>query len=655
MLYISSIMDALSIYETWTTALKQHGISALNKLTEEELCTFLKTANSLYYNHSDKHTHNKHMIMSDVLYDILKDFIESKYPCNPCITEIGAPVTKDKVTLPYFMGSMNKIKPDTTDLTKWTRTNTGPYVLSCKLDGVSGLYSTENPHEFKLYTRGDGAVGQDISYLIPYLRLPTTPNLVIRGELIVPKATYDAKYQEMFCNPRNMITGIINQKKITPLIKEVHFVAYEIIKPLFLKPSDQMALLENENVEVVTYMKQSFITNEFLSDLLLNWRYNTPYESDGVIIVNDTTHEHAAQGNPEYAVAFKMVLSEQKTEAKVVDVIWTASKDGYLKPRVQIEPVRIGGTVITYATGFNAAFISENRIGVGAVIQLIRSGDVIPYIQSVIVPADTPKMPLESYYWNETGVDIILDDISINNDVIEKNITGFFKGIGVDGLSTGNVTRLMNAGFNSVQAIMCMTIADYLRVDGFKLKMAEKMYNGIRDKIEAASLVTLMAASNTLGRGFSSTKLQSILNEYPDVLTSNLLQTDKFNKLMAIKGLSYKSVELFLERIPLFIQFMEKANLMHKLRYSVALSALTSQINPTHPLYNKTVVMTGPRDATLQDQLLKLGVKIGSKVNKHTFAVILLDINETTAKANDARQLHIPLITPAEFTHTYLS
>ena len=63
---------------------------------------------------------------------------------------------------------------------------TGPYVLSCKLDGVSGLYTTEGS-EPKLYTRGDGKVGQDISHLIPYLRLPKTKNIVIRGEFIIPK------------------------------------------------------------------------------------------------------------------------------------------------------------------------------------------------------------------------------------------------------------------------------------------------------------------------------------------------------------------------------------------------------------------------------------------------------------------------------------
>ena len=59
-----------------------------------------------------------------------------------------------------------------------------------------------------------------------------------------------------------------------------------------------------------------------------------------------------------------MVLSDQVIEAKVVDVIWSASKDGYLKPRVRIEPVKLGRVQIEYATGFNGgSFIEKNVIG----------------------------------------------------------------------------------------------------------------------------------------------------------------------------------------------------------------------------------------------------------------------------------------------------
>ena len=87
------------------------------------------------------------------------------------VKEVGAPVEKNKAILPYQMGSMDKIKPDTNEILNWTKKFKGPYVLSCKLDGVSGLYTTEGSTP-KLYTRGDGKVGQDISHLIPYLNLP---------------------------------------------------------------------------------------------------------------------------------------------------------------------------------------------------------------------------------------------------------------------------------------------------------------------------------------------------------------------------------------------------------------------------------------------------------------------------------------------------
>ena len=69
--------------------------------------------------------------------------------------------------------------------------------------------------------------------------------------------------------------------------------------------------------------------------------------------------------NPKHAFAFKMVLSDQMVESKVVDVIWTPSKTGYLKPRIQIQPVKIGGATITYATAHNADFIVKNKIGIG--------------------------------------------------------------------------------------------------------------------------------------------------------------------------------------------------------------------------------------------------------------------------------------------------
>jgi DNA ligase (NAD+) len=627
-------------YKNIANNFKKNGILVLESLNEKQLSQLLREANSAYYNEEPFFTDNQ--------YDIVKEFVESRYPSNIVLHEIGAPIERNKMKLPYPMGSMDKIKPDTNALANWMAKYKGPYVLSCKLDGVSGLYTTEGSSP-KLYTRGDGKIGQDVSHLIPFLRLPKTKGVVIRGEFIIPKAIFDAKYKETFANPRNMVAGIVNHKTINEAIKDLHFVAYEVLNPI-IKPSEQMELLLTLDVEIVLYKIESKIRNELLSETLLDWRYNYAYEIDGVIVANDGLYERKA-GNPEHAFAFKMVLSDQVAEAKVVDVIWTASKDGYLKPRVQIEQINLGGVQITYATGFNGAFINDNNIGIGATIELIRSGDVIPYIRKVIVPAAEPKMPSVPFKWNDTHIDIMLEDLESDETVREKNITGFFRGIGVEGLSTGNVKRIMEAGYNSVPEILKMTIDDLLQVQGFKDKTATKLYHGIREKIDAASLTTIMSASNMFGRGFSEKKIELIMESYPKVLLSKESDSQKIAKISEIKGMATKSAEAFVERIPEFINFIKEAGLVKKL---AELISEKKEVDQSHPLFGKSIVITGFRDTAIQDKLKDVGAKLGSSVSSKTFIVLVKDKEEDTGKANEARKLGIPLMTHQEFTSKYL-
>jgi NAD-dependent DNA ligase len=625
---------------------KKNGISVLEKLNENQLACMLREANKAYY--------NQEPFMTDNEYDIVKEFMEKKYPSNQVINEIGAPIESGsrKVTLPYLMGSMDKIKPDTGVLENWMSKYKGPYILSCKLDGVSGLYSTEGSAP-KLYTRGDGKVGQDISHLIPYLRLPKTKGIVIRGEFIIPKTIFETKYKTKFANPRNMVAGIVNHKTVNEAIKDLHFVAYEVIKPV-KKPSEQMVLLSTLDVDVVLWKLETNLTNELLSQTLVDWRKNYVYEIDGVIVTNDAIYERKS-GNPDHAFAFKMVLSDQIAEAKVVDVIWTPSKDGYLKPRVQIEPIHLGGVRIEYATGFNGAFINDNKVGVGAIIELIRSGDVIPHIRKVNVPAEQAKMPSVPYKWNDTHIDVLLEDAESDETVKEKNITGFFRGIGVEGLSSGNVSRIIKAGFDTVPKIIKMTVADLLKVEGFKDKTATKLYNGIQEKIVSASLVTIMSASNLFGRGFSEKKLEMIMDPesgYPGVLLSNESDLKKTAKIAQIKGMASKTAEAFVEKIPQFIQFLKEAGLEQKLITGVPEK---KEYDQSHPLFGKSIVMTGFRDDEIQQKLKNVAAKLGSSVSKNTFIVLVKNIDEDTGKAAEARKLGIPLMTPEEFKNKYFN
>jgi len=164
---------------------KENGISVLEPLTEKELSKLLSAANKEYYNDSES-------LLTDNQYDIVKEFVERKFPEASILKEIGAPVIeKNKVRLPYEMPSMDKIKPDTDALDRWKINYRGPYVLSCKLDGVSGLYTIDKDTGVQhLYTRGNGTVGQDIDHFLPHLQ-PSLPNpkpnhdFAVRGEFIL--------------------------------------------------------------------------------------------------------------------------------------------------------------------------------------------------------------------------------------------------------------------------------------------------------------------------------------------------------------------------------------------------------------------------------------------------------------------------------------
>jgi DNA ligase (NAD+) len=625
---------------------KKHGITVIERLKENQIAEILKVSNDAYYNTNQS-------LMTDNEYDIIKEYMERKYPKNEIIEQVGAPITKNKVKLPFNMPSMDKIKPDSTALVNWRKKYTGPYVLSCKLDGVSGMYASTTT-ESKLYTRGDGKMGQDISHLLKKIELPHVKDLVVRGEFIIPKQVFDEKYKSMFANPRNLVSGIINSKTVDEKIKDLHFVAYEIIEPL-MKPSDQISKLIESGFEVVQNKLEKTISNESLSDVLKDWRTTYLYEIDGVIVTDDHMHPRK-DGNPDYAFAFKMVMSDQMAEAKVVDVLWEASKSGYLKPRVRIEPIRLGGVTIEYATGFNGKFIEDNKIGIGAVIQIIRSGDVIPHIKSITTQAERAKMPEAAYHWTDTHVDIVLDNVSEDITVREKNITAFFTTLQVDGLSSGNVKRLLKAGFDTVPKILKMKKTDYATIAGFKDKMIDKIADGIETKVKSASLIDIMVASNLLGRGLGERKISPILNAQPQILTSKETNEEKIKKLKAIPGIGPENANSFVTNIPVFLGFLKECGLEYKLDTPIQGANpenTMTEVDTTNPLYGKHIVMTKTRDASAIEIIKKSGAKLDDNIGKNTFVLIVKSKDDVSNKTKYANDHNIPIMTPEEFIAKY--
>ena len=363
-------------------------------------------------------------------------------------------------------------------------------------------------------------------------------------------------------------------------------------------------------------------------------------------MANDAVYPRG-KGNPEHAFAFKMAISDQMAEAKVVDVLWEVSQDGYFKPRIRIEPVNIAGVNIEYTTGFNGKFIEENGIGVGAVVRIIRSGDVIPYVREVIAPAAKAKMPDVPYVWTTTRVDIMVENAAEDPAVKRKNVIGFFLELDIKGLGESNLKKIVDAGHDTVAKILGLQLADLEKVFG-KGKTGPALYEGIRNRIADASLAELMTASNMFGRGIGRKSVDALLKDYPEFLTSTENKTWKLEALAKV-GVK-KNGEQFYDAIAPFRRFLEECGLSNKL----TTAKLEEPVSDTkNPLYNKSVVMTKVRDAAIIDFLKHVGATLDDTMKTTTFVLIVKDKEDVSSKTKYAEVRGIPIMTVEEFKGVY--
>ena len=652
--------------------LKAEGITSLAILSIEELTHMLTEAINNYYTSEFK----ENTLLTDNEYDILREYILAKDPTNKVALEQHTQVKLDhtKVKLPYEMWSMDKIKPDTSALDKFKQTYKGPYVISAKLDGVSALYSTEND-QANLYTRGDGKYGQLINHLIPYLKLPTEKNITLRGELMIKEDLFKMKYKGQFSNSRNFISGLVNRKTLTHLeeqiLEDIDFVTYEVLMPQNLTPSQQYNKAVDLNTITVLNIQginAEELTNDYLSSKLLEYRTSYLYSIDGIICIDDNIYPRLSK-NPDHAFAFKMVLTDQEIEAKVVDVLWTVSSNGLIKPRVQFEPVTIGGVSITYATGFNAKFIKDNNIGLGALVKLIRSGDVIPYIAEVLVPAQAPLMPNSTeyeYIWNATNIDIILVNNKTDPRVIEKTIIKFFKDLEVEGLGDKNVKKIIASGANTIEKIINASIEDLMKVEGFKQKMASKIHSSIKTQVKKASVAQLASASNIFGQGFAEKTISTILEAYPNILTSDLTDEEKVAQIKAIKGFADKTARQFVKSIDQFNSFMEKIRpnketTEEKELKEVEENELKEEDQQSNSLKNKVLVLSDFDKSVytkkeITNEVIKLGGRVEASVTKETNILVVGNILKQTTKILKAKKNSaIEIIQLDSFLKKYLT
>ena len=558
--------------------------SDIPKMGIDDLARVLREASDAYYN-------NGQIIISDVVFDVAQARLEHIDPDNEALNDIGAPMKGNKVKLPYWMGSLTKQKDDPKALVKWIKTYKDSYVVSDKLDGNSGMFCWDPTNGPKMYSRGNGEYGCDISVLLQYINgIPAafkglgkgkgkSVPIAVRGELIISKASWDPS---MGANARNVVAGVLHTSSPDAAVaSKVDFVVYELVEPN-MKPSDAFAHLKSLGFNVVWNIVKTGLEHDDLSSILVERRKISPYEVDGIVVMHNEYHPIVRQKNPPYGFAMKSVVLHDEAEVLVTMVEWNRSKDNYLKPIVHFNTVALNGVRISKATGYNAAYIETNKIGVGSRLIIIRSNDVIPKIMRILKVAadgegDLPEGEGSTWHWSTNHVDAIYDGDD-DAELIVKQMQHFAKTLEMEGIGPGKVKQLFDGGVDTLIKFVHATFNDILGVDGFKERSAniaaEAIKKGIRNAIRDE--VLLMKASNIFGRGLGETKLRLIVQQYPDLLTlktsvSTKTKTNGKGKakrltvtvadLVVIEGIGATTATDFVERLPKYYAFVDSIKL----------------------------------------------------------------------------------------------
>ncbi|MEK4951513.1 NAD-dependent DNA ligase LigA [Bacillus sp. FSL W8-1127] len=274
------------------------------------------------------------------------------------------------------------------------------YVCELKIDGLAVSLSYENGVFVQGSTRGDGAIGEDITmnlrtiHSIP-LRLKEPVSIEVRGEAFMPKKSFEKLNREreergetLFANPRNAAAGSLRQ--LDPKIAasrnldiflygignsgnvniQSHSEGLDYLDRLGFKTNKERRKCKDIE-EVIQYIKE-----------YTEKRSTLPYEIDGIVIKVDSLAQQEKLGStaksPRWAIAYKFPAEEVVT--KLLDIELSVGRTGVVTPTAVLEPVRVAGTTVQRASLHNEDYIREKDIKIGDEVVIKKAGDIIPEV-----------------------------------------------------------------------------------------------------------------------------------------------------------------------------------------------------------------------------------------------------------------------------------
>lgn len=606
-------------------------------LGDNELIQLVEIANATYRAGAP--------IVSDVIYDqVLLSQLEKRIPSHPFLHEIEPEAIAGKVVeLPAIMLSMRKAYTEKAIL-GWIENikkaaqqleldpNSVEMRVSPKLDGFAAYDDGR-----KLYTRGDGRRGTDITRVFERgLKIGAGGTRGMGpGEIVTNKLYFDRFLSETFDSARNVQAAILAEKNIDPLIQ---------------KAIDDGAAAFVPFAAVGSWTGRLDELEQRLSEILHEYAESREYETDGVVLetTNQQVKERLGSGRQYHRWQIAYKVNQAGIEVEVIDVEPSTSRQGRVNPTVILVPRWLSGATISRATAHHYKMVKDKGIGPGAKIEIVRSGLVIPKIQSVISEVK-PKIPEfcpsceAALEWR--GDHLFCANVDHCPAQAADSLGYFFKTLSNnDGFGPQTIKRLQKNGINKVVEVYRLT-KEQLESFGFGEKTASNLVQQLRrSKEESIEDWRLLAAFGIekLGPGNSEKLLSKWKIEEVFELTKEQIAT--------VPGLGDATAELIFKGLQgSKSDALEIMSLGFNLEIS---SARATERAGSGFLSGLSLVFTGTMIQSSRTEMernaMRLGATVSASISKKT-SYLIAGGNAGKKKLGDAAAKDVKVLTEAEY------
>jgi len=661
---------------------------AIDKIYSEKI-NQLKKYNKAYFEHDRP-------IVSDIEYDNLKKkiiYLEKKYiylrnknsPSKKVGYEPSNKFKKIKHLKPMLSLSnafeKEGMKDFLSKISNFLNNKNLNIELSSepKIDGISATLIYENGILIKGLSRGDGIIGEDILENLKTINeIPKTINeknipkiLEVRGEVYIGKKDFE-NIKDNFANPRNAAGGSLRQKdpKQTAKIPLKYFAyGFGVVRPMIFKTQSDFINKVSEwgfNVNPNNLVVKGIDEIENQHTVLGELRSSLDYDIDGLVYkVNNLelqTRLGSTSSSPRWAIAYK--FSSETATTKIKDIIIQVGRTGAITPVAKVEPVTVGGVVVSNASLHNEDEIKKKDIRIGDTITIKRAGDVIPQIVSVDKSKRNKKN--NKFFFPERCLCGAITHKEINvftnkEDAVRRCIKGY------------------DCSFTAKEKLKHIVSKDAFNIDGLGKKVIDQFwelklikvpsdifnlnYNKITNlegwgelSIENLKKAISNAKVVSLNKFIYSIGIRHIGQENAKILSSFFISISKFTNLFNIKNRNeilhnlkdldgigsaqIKSIELFflnsknIEVVKSLISELEIKNYQN--------------LNKEGKFSNKNIMFTGSFKKISRSEAKSLteenGGKVLGTVSKKLNILVVGDTKPTKKKIDKAKELKINII-----------